>query len=69
MSAGRPLDTELHRVMRHTRSKYHLAIKRVKRHEAELRSNNFLNACPNNEVNDILKTLKKKEILIPEIPL
>ena len=59
VSAGRPLDTQLHSVMKHTRTKYHHAIKKVRRHEAELRRSKFLDACLNNEVSDILKDIKK----------
>ena len=45
--------------MRHTRIKYHHAIKKVRRREAELRRSKFLEACLNNEVSDILSDIKK----------
>ena len=58
-SAGRPIDTELHKVMRHTRNKYHYAIRQVKNREAQLRKSKFVDACLNNEVNDILKDIRE----------
>ena len=58
-SAGRPIDTELHKVMRHTRNKYHYAIRQVKNHEAQLRKSKFVDACLNNDVNDILKDIRE----------
>ena len=57
-SAGRPVDTELHRVYKNCRNKYMYAIRKVKRLEMNLRKNKFLNACLNNEVSDILKEIK-----------
>ena len=58
VSAGRPVDTELHKVMRNTRNKYHYAVRRVKRHEKDIRNNKFLSACLDGKVNDILQDIK-----------
>ena len=58
VSAGRPVDTELHRVYRNCRQKYKLAIKKVKKHESDLRKNKFLSACLDNKVSDILTDIK-----------
>ena len=58
-SAGRPLDTELHRVMKYSRNQYHYAVRRVKNHESQLRKSKFIDACLNNEVSDILKDIRK----------
>ena len=58
VSAGRPIDTELHKLMKHTRNQYHYAIRKVKNHEKEIRKNKFLNACLDGKVSDILKDIK-----------
>ena len=57
-SAGRPVDTELHRVYKHCRNKYKYAIRKVKNLELSMRKNKFLDACLNNKVNDILQEIK-----------
>lgn len=57
-SAGRPVDTELHRVYKHCRNKYKLSIRKVRKLEMSLRKNKFLDACLNNKVNDILQDIK-----------
>ena len=58
VSAGRPLDTELHKLMKHTRNQFHYAIRRVKRQEQELRKSKFLSACLDGKVSDILHDIK-----------
>lgn len=58
VSAGRPLNTVLHQVMRSTRHKYHYAIRKVRRVESEIRKDNMLQDSLNGKVNDILKHIK-----------
>ena len=58
VSAGRPVDTELHRVMKNCRNKYHYAVRRVRRHEKEIRKSKFLSACLDGKVSDILHDIK-----------
>lgn len=57
-SAGRPVDTELHRVYKHCRNKYKYAIRKVRNLELTVRKNKFLDACLNNKVSDILQEIK-----------
>jgi hypothetical protein len=57
-SAGRPIDTELHRVFKHARNQYHYQVRKVKRLESEIRKDKFLDACLNNKVTDILHEMK-----------
>ena len=45
VSAGRPLNCQLHLVMKSTRNKYHYAIRKVKQQESEIRKNNMMKAC------------------------
>ena len=57
-SAGRPVDTELHRVYKNCRNKYKYAIRKVRKLETSMRKNKFLDSCLNNKVNDILQEIK-----------
>ena len=57
-SAGRPIDTELHRVYKNCRNKYKYSIRKVRNLEMTLRKNKFLDACLNNKVSDILQEIK-----------
>ena len=58
VSAGRPINTVLHNVMKNTRNKYHYAIRFVKKQESEIRKNKLLQECLGGRVNDILKQIK-----------
>ena len=58
ISAGRPIDTDLHRTMKHYRNQYHYAIRRVKNQEKLLRKNKFLLSCLNNNINDIFTEIR-----------
>ena len=58
VSAGRPLNTNLHTIMKRTRSKYHYAIHSVKKQESILRKEKFVQQCFSGKVNDILKRIK-----------
>ena len=58
VSAGRPLNTVLHQVMRSTRHKYHYAIRKVRNVEKEIRKDKMLQDSLNGKVNDILKHIK-----------
>ena len=58
ISAGRPINTVLHTVMKRTRNKYHYAIRFVKKQESEIRKNKLLQDCLGGKVNDILKQIK-----------
>ena len=59
VSAGRPQNTELHRVAKHTKYKYHRVIKKVKNCEKEIRKSNFLSDCLDGKVQNILKEVKR----------
>ena len=57
-SAGRPLNTELHKIMKRTRNLYHFQFKKCKKSEDLIKRNNFLNACLNGS-SDIFSEIKK----------
>ena len=57
-SAGRPLNTELHRIMKRTRNIYHFQVKKCQRAENTIKKNKLLNSCLNGE-SDIFVEIKK----------
>ena len=58
MSAGRPLNTTLHRIMKRTRNVYHLQIRKCKYMANILKKNTLLNACVNGK-GDIFTEIRK----------
>ena len=57
-SAGRPLNNELHKIMKKTRNLYHLQIRKQRRIADILKKNTLLNACIDNH-GDIFTEIKK----------
>ena len=57
-SAGRSLNTELHRIMKRTRNLYHYHVKKCRKSEDLIKRNNFLNSCLNGSA-DIFTEIKK----------
>ena len=49
LSADKPIDCELHRIMKRTRNIYHMMIRKCKRAKEEISKNKLLNACVNGE--------------------
>ena len=45
VSAGKPLNTALHKLMKHTRNKYHYAIRKCKRASENILKDKMLNSC------------------------
>ena len=67
ISAGRPINTELHRLMKKTRNIYHLQIRKNKKLAEKLKKNAFLKACiDDNE--DIFKLIKKERRTMISLP-
>ena len=58
MSAGRPLDNNLHQIMKRTRNKYHYAVRKIKRLEQEIQKSKFLQSCLDGDINDLFKEIK-----------
>ena len=46
-SAGKPINTELHRIMKRSKNKYHYEFKKCQRADEKIRKNKFLDACLN----------------------
>ena len=51
ISAGRPINTELHKLMKRTRNIYHLQIRKSKKAADVLKRNRLLDACINGKGN------------------
>ena len=51
ISAGKPINCHLHNIMKRTRNRYHLAIRRNKRSIDAIRKNRLLKSCLENDVN------------------
>ena len=60
VSAGRPLDCELHKVYKNCRNKYKYAIRKVNNLQSAMRKDKFLESLLENKVNDILQEIKKQ---------
>ena len=58
VSAGKPLNCHLHKIMKMTRNRYHLILRKKKRLLEKIRRDNMLNSCLNND-NNIFKEIKK----------
>ena len=56
-SAGRPLNTDLHRLMKKTRNIYHMQAKKCRKREEIIRKNKLLDACLNGNGN-LFKEIK-----------
>ena len=56
-SAGRPINTELHRIMKRTRNVYHLHIRKNKKMAQTLKRNALLEACISDK-DDIFEVIK-----------
>ena len=56
-SAGRPLNTELHSIMKKTRNIYHYQYKKCRKAEEQIKKNKLLKACVENQ-GDLFKELK-----------
>ena len=60
-SAGRPLNCQLHSLMKKTRNQYHLHIRKSKRMLDQIKRNDLLNSCLNGEEN-LYDKIKKSRI-------
>ena len=60
ISAGKPINTVLHRVYRNVRHQYHYAVRKLKGHRNRVKNENFVQAATEGKINDILKELKQQ---------
>ena len=68
ISAGRPINTELHSIMKRTRNKYHYALRKCKRAREKILKEKLLTSCLNGKENifDKLKKLRYVNSSCPE---
>ena len=62
ISAGRPLNSTLHQIMKRTRNKYHYAIRKCKRAEEKILKDKMLNACLAGKENIFDKIKKMRQV-------
>lgn len=67
LSADRPINTELHRIMKRTRNIYHFQIRKNRKMTEILKRNALLDACINNN-GDIFKAIKKQRHTHSTVP-
>ena len=60
VSAGRPINTVLHKVYKNVRNQYRYAVRKIKQHKKAMKDNNYLLAAANGKINDILKDLRNQ---------
>ena len=65
-SAGRPLNTGLHQMMKKTRNVFHMQAKKCQRAEEKIRKNKLLNACLTGEGNIFseIKSMRKTKPIV-----
>ena len=59
ISAGKPINCQLHNIMKITRNRYHLLIRRNKREADTIQKNKLLKSCLENDVN-IFEEIRRK---------
>ena len=65
-SAGCPLNTELHKIMKKTRNVYHYEYKKCVRAEAKIKKSKLLDACINGN-GDLFKEVKSMRKVTPKV--
>ena len=58
LSAGKPLNCQLHNIMKRTRNKYHYSIRKMRNKEKIIRKNKFIEDCLHGNVNNIFQKIK-----------
>ena len=64
VSAGKPMNCHLHKIMKMTRNRYHLILRKKKRLLEKMKRDNMLSSCLNND-NNIFKEIKKTRRCAP----
>lgn len=67
ISAGRPLNNNLHKNMKHTRNIYHYNLRKCKKSQDQIKRNKLLNACLNGN-GEIFSEIKKIRQCKPVFP-
>ena len=67
VSAGKPMNSELHQIMKRTRNIFHYQIRKCKRAANMIKKNSFLQACLGNKDLDLFKLVKEMRKSEPTI--
>ena len=67
ISAGKPINCQLHYVYRYVRRQYLYARRRIVKNEKEIRNSKFLQAAIKGDFNDILSTLRRQRRAKPSL--
>ena len=67
VSAGRPMNTQLHHLMKKTRNVYHFQIRKCKKMKDILKKNTFLRACIDNKNTDLFKAIRSLRRSAPTV--
>ena len=59
VSAGKPMNTELHKIMKHSRNRYHCQIRKCRRVENYLRNQKIIENCVENDT-DLFSEIRKQ---------
>ena len=62
VSAGCPINTDLHTIMKRTRNQYHYALRRCKRASEEIMKDKLINSCINGRDNIFDKIQKMRRL-------
>ena len=67
ISAGRPLNNNLHKIMKHTRNIYHYNLRKCKKSQDQIKRNKLLNAClnGNGEIFSEIKKIRQCKLVFP----
>ena len=68
-SAGKPLNNQLHHIMKRTRNIYHYQIRKCKRTAEMIKKNKLLDACVNGngDIFDELRKMRKVKCTVPQV--
>ena len=67
ISAGRPLNTELHHIMKRTRNRYHYAIRKCKKASDNIKKDKLMKSCKTSG-NDVFDEIRKLRHVTTEPP-
>lgn len=62
LSSGKPLNCELHNLMKRSRNAYHLAVRKVKKNCAKIQRDNMVNSLISGGTSNLLKELKSQRL-------
>ena len=67
-SAGRPMNNQVHQIMKRTRNRYHMELKKCQKAEKIIKKTKLLNACLNGDGDlfDEIKKMRKTKVVVAD---